>query len=99
MNNLNIDESSVQSIEKVKFKKIFGKWCLTNSSETEILTFAVKRCKEIENQIEKIRKEVEIIENFALKRCKEIENQIEKIRKEVEIIENDLRIMQKPQRT
>ena len=65
MNNLNIDESSVESLEKIRFKKIFGKWCLTNklSSETEILTFAVERCKKLENQVEKIKKKVEIIEN------------------------------------
>ena len=70
MNNLNIDESSVQSIEKIRFKKIFGKWCLTNklSSETEILSFAIKRCNELTKKIEKTKKKIGILENdFKIK--------------------------------
>ena len=65
MNNLNIDGSSVQSTEKIRLKKIFGKWCLVNKSspETEILSFAVKYCEKLETRIEKLTQEKEIIEN------------------------------------
>ena len=63
MNNLN--EFSVQSNEKIRLKKIFGKGCLPNnlSSETDILTFAVKRCEKMEARIKKLEEKKEILEN------------------------------------
>ena len=64
MNNLN-NGSSVQSIEKLRLKKIFGKWCLANklSSETEILSFAVQHCKRLQKNIKKLEQKEKNIEN------------------------------------
>ena len=65
MNNLNIDGSSVQSLQKIRFKKIFGGWCLANnlSSETKILSLVVKQCETLKKKIEKLEKKKKIIEN------------------------------------
>lgn len=62
---MNIDESSAQSIEKIRLKKILGKSCLTNesSAETEILTFAVKKCQKLKLKIKNLKKNEKIIEN------------------------------------
>ena len=50
---MKIDESSAQSIEKIRLKKILGKSCLVkeSSTETEILTFAVKKSQKLKFKI------------------------------------------------
>ena len=72
MNNLN-NGSTVQSIEKIRLKKIFGKWCLANklSSETEILSFAVEQCKKLKKTIEKLEKKRKLLKMIWIS-CKNL---------------------------